>query len=464
MDRTLLLTTYQNAKAAFYLEDDVLLDAFLEDDQTRSHIGEIYVGKIKSLAEGIGAAFVEYEKGTVGFLPLSQIDLRQILNRTDPQKITAEQELLVQVYKDPMKHKDATLTTDLLFSGKYLILTPFSPGIRFSRKLKKDQKKTILEMMDQVLEELFGAKEVFTSRYGCIVRTNAIYCGYYDLFYEMHDLFHNACEIITKARTRTAFSLLYQDAPFYRRILRDQYDLSTLRVITDDPAIQGQLAPKDDYSIDAEFESAMSSLTEQQKAQLLGLMDKMQQKYEQKKSTGTLTELSVELWQDDTVPLKLKYKIGSAMEQALQKKVWLKSGAFLVIEPTEALTVIDVNSGKAQSRKFVPENFHLKINLEAAEEIARQLRLRNLSGMILVDFINMDQEESKQALMHEMKRQLLKDPNGANLVDITALGLVEITRKKNMPPLSEVAKKIRQAGDLSQKEQSADEDDVDDNV
>nr|MCR5282344.1 ribonuclease E/G [Lachnospiraceae bacterium] len=174
------------------------------------------------------------------------------------------------------------------------------------------------------------------------------------------------------------------------------------------------------------------------------LMDKMQQKFEQKKDAGTLTETSVRLWEDDTIPLKLRYKIGSAMEQALQKKVWLKSGAFLVIEPTEALTVIDVNSGKAQSRRFVPENFHLKINLEAAEEIARQLRLRNLSGMILVDFINMDQEESRQALVHEMRRLLLKDPNGANLVDITALGLVEITRKKTMPPLSEVAKKIRQ--------------------
>ena len=137
-----------------------------------------------------------------------------------------------------------------------------------------------------------------------------------------------------------------------------------------------------------------------------------------------------------------RYNIASEFEKALSKRVWLRSGGFLIIEPTEALTVIDVNSGKAASRKKVPEEFNLRINLEAAYEIARQLKLRNLSGIIIVDFINLDREENREELLHELGRLLRKDPIGAALVDMTGLGLVEITRKKTEAPLAEKAKQL----------------------
>ena len=440
--RELLLTSYKGAKAAFYLEDEVLMDIHLEIPTERSRLGEIYVGRIKSVADGIGAAFVEYDKDIVGFLPLSQIKPELILNRDMPQKITPEQELLVQVFKDPMKNKDATLTTDLMFSGKYLILTPRSPGIRFSRKLKKDEKRNLLNLVKKVIEDLFGDNELFLDHYGLIVRTNALYSDYYDIFYELHELFHNACEVIYKGKNRTAYSLLYRDAPFYRRVLRDQYDLSTIRVITDDKNIRDSILPKESWEEgDGELSAAISHLTNEERIRFLTLAESLKTKQEAifaRQQGG----LSITLWEDENYGLLDRFGIKAAVEKAVSKRVWLKSGAFLVIEHTEALTVIDVNSGKASSKKKSPEEFNLRVNLDAAREIARQLRLRNLSGIVIVDFINLDEQESRERLVHTLKRELQKDPVGAGLVDITALGLVEITRKKTSSPLGEKIKAL----------------------
>ena len=144
----------------------------------------------------------------------------------------------------------------------------------------------------------------------------------------------------------------------------------------------------------------------------------------------------IRYYEDALLPLYKLYSIESEIRNALRKKVWLKSGAYLIIEPTEALTVIDVNSGKNVTKKKSEESF-LKINLEAAKEIARQLRIRNISGVCIVDFISMESKESNETLMHEFRMELKKDPVGVQLVDITKLGLVELTRKKIKKSLKE---------------------------
>ncbi len=456
MDRRLVLTHYRGAKAVFLIEDDSLNGIWLETKADHSRIGEIYVGKIKSVADGIGAAFVEYEKGLVGFLPLAQIKPDMILNRDNPDKISPEQELLVQVYKDPMKHKDATLTTDLLFSGKYLILTPVSPGIRFSRKLKREQKKALLAVIDEVLTELFGSSEVFLSRYGLIVRTNAVFAGFMELFYELHELFHNAGQVKSISANRTAFTLLYRDCPFYQRVIRDQYDLPHIRIYTDDAAIKEELEPKQEWDYDTSDPTSIFHLNEEEKNRYAAFMQNFKDRAAPESRFGLRSDAAndettekdeapaneIILWNDPSYGLLQRYNIASEFEKALSKRVWLRSGGFLIIEPTEALTVIDVNSGKAASRKKVPEEFNLRINLEAAYEIARQLKLRNLSGIIIVDFINLDREENREELLHELGRLLRKDPIGAALVDMTGLGLVEITRKKTEAPLAEKAKQL----------------------
>lgn len=149
---------------------------------------------------------------------------------------------------------------------------------------------------------------------------------------------------------------------------------------------------------------------------------------------------SLRFYEDPAISLRLLYSLERGMEEALDTRVWLKCGGYLVIEPTEAMTVIDVNSGKNEAKK-AGEDTYYQVNLEAAEEVARQLRLRNLSGIIVVDFINMAEKEQQKALLEHLKSLTAEDPLHPRIVDMTPLGLVEITRKKTHPTLAEQFKK-----------------------
>ncbi len=154
-----------------------------------------------------------------------------------------------------------------------------------------------------------------------------------------------------------------------------------------------------------------------------------------------LLNKSLRLYEDPAISLRLLYSLERGLEEALDTRVWLKCGGYLVIEPTEAMTVIDVNSGKNESKKMGEETYY-QVNAEAAEEVARQLRLRNLSGIIIVDFINMAEKENRQKLLEYLKALTASDPQHPRIVDMTPLGLVEITRKKSHPTLAEQWKKI----------------------
>ena len=160
--------------------------------------------------------------------------------------------------------------------------------------------------------------------------------------------------------------------------------------------------------------------------------------YRQLSESGhkVFTQKSLRLYEDPTISLRLLYSLERGMEEALDTRVWLKCGGYLVIEPTEAMTVIDVNSGKNEAKK-VGEDTYFQVNLEAAEEVARQLRLRNLSGIIIVDFINMAERERQKELMEALRDLTAGDPQHPRIVDMTPLGLVEITRKKSHPTLAE---------------------------
>ena len=147
------------------------------------------------------------------------------------------------------------------------------------------------------------------------------------------------------------------------------------------------------------------------------------------------------MYDDPDISLRLLYSLERGIDEALDTRVWLKCGGYLVIEPTEAMTVIDVNSGKNESKKMGEETYY-QVNAEAAEEVARQLRLRNLSGIIIVDFINMAEKENRQKLLEYLKTLTTQDPQHPRIVDMTPLGLVEITRKKSHPTLAEQWKKI----------------------
>lgn len=286
----------------------------------------------------------------------------------------------VQVVKEASKNKEAVLTTRLSLSGIYSIVEYGSSNISVSKKITGDKRQSL--------------KSIFESpKYGVIIRTNSNFAtNISDISDEVDNLTLCMDDIIDKSHTREQFSLLYQSDPQYLRFIKGLPVNSYERIITD-----------------------------------------MEDIYQ------SLVSLGATLYTDDYSFSKL-YSLETKIEELLSKRIWLKSGSNIIIDYTEAMTVIDVNSAKNLSKKEQEENI-LNLNKEAAFEISRQLRLRNISGIIIIDFINMHKEENIQELIKYIKDQFLKDNVRCEYVDITKLGLIEVVRKKIKPPIYEILNK-----------------------
>ena len=391
----LLLTHYEGHKAAFLLENDRLMQVVLSGNSPYA-IGDIYVGRVKNIVKGMDAAFVELSPGSVGFLPFSHFNPKTVLNRPDATQIKCGDEIMVQVSKEPHKTKEATLTTDISFAGKYLVLIPYSHGIHYSKRFDSQSKDRLRTEITDVVLQLFGDMDVFLQHYGLVVRTNAINAPFQELSRELHDLFHKAGEILAVADKRTVFSCLYKEDSFFDRVLNLNFVTETTEIITDDATTYHEL-------------SVVAPLR---------------------------------FYDDTRITMHSLYGLEEKVKEALSKKVWLKCGGYLIIEPTEALTVIDVNSGKTSKakNKLSSEEFHHTVNCEAVPEIMRQIRLRNLSGIIIVDFLKTD-VSNNQELLDRLRTEAAKDPTLTVIVGMTTLGLVEITRKKTEASLYEKLKK-----------------------
>ena len=218
---------------------------------------------------------------------------------------------------------------------------------------------------------------------------------------------------------RTCYSLLEQGTPPYIQSLRDAKKGTLSEIITDVP----EYAKKIEAWLEEEKEADKEQKENQPPAD--------------KNESINQAVPNLSLYTDENLPLMKLYRLESVLKSASDRRVWMKSGGYLVIEPTEALTVIDVNTGKYTGKKTPAETI-FKINLEAAHEVARQLSLRNLSGIIIVDFIDMESKEDQETLMRTLGEELSRDPVKTILVDMTRLGLVEITRKKVRRPLHEI--------------------------
>ena len=298
-------------------------------------------------------------------------------------------ELVVQISREAIKTKAPTVTSNLSFTGRYAVLTHGNTRIGVSSKIPKSLRETYKK-------ELSGLQN---DDFGIIVRTNAKDALFQDVADEINALREEYYSLIQTAQTRVCFSCLKSAPPSYIADLKNVYMDGMEAIIVGD---------KDLYTrIRLYFQSELP-----EKLDLLKLYD------------------------DPSFPLDKLYSTRSILDKALAERAWLKTGGYLIIQPTEALTVIDVNSGKNTSKKDSEEGA-LKVNLEAAREAARQIRLRNLSGIIIVDFINQKEEENTRKLLHEFKYFLAQDPIQTTLVDMTALGLVEVTRKKIRRPLYE---------------------------
>lgn len=356
-----------------------------------SLLGNIYIGRVQKVVKNIGAAFIEIEKGFPCYYPLEDCKNPIYTKKINSPAMVAGDEVLVQVKREALKTKPPALTANLNFTGKYLVLTTGVLHIGASAKLEPETKERLKALVSAAAD----------GRYGFIIRTNAGYASDEEILKEADALISLCESIVEKAKYRSCFTQMYHLPAPWLSLLRDTYDRG-LSILTDDRELYGQM-----------------------------------QTFLQATHPEDLHRLS--LYEDSLLPLAKLYSLERELKEALSERVWLKSGAYLVIQPTEALTVIDVNTGKYESKKKKQDTF-LKINLEAAQEIARQLRLRNISGIILVDFINMASDEDKETLMNTLRELLHRDPVKAALVDMTALNLVEITRKKVRRSLAEQIK------------------------
>ena len=394
MAKKLIITRLRDKIISSLFDDNELLQINVENENESSLLGNIYVGKVKNIVKNINAAFVEIENGQMCYLSLS--DAKQPIYTTShpAENVRIGDELLVQVSKEDVKTKAPVATTNLNFTGKYIVLVHGKPGIGISSKIEneKDRKR-----FKKLLGPLIGEK------HGFIVRTNACNASDDEIRKEYQillALYENMKEF---GIHRLRFSKLYQTPKAYICSLRDTLSNDIEAFVTDDTTLYTEIK---EYLATYQVED--------------------------------LGKLS--LYTDSMLPLIKLYGIETKLENALREKVWLNCGGSLIIQPTEALTVIDVNTGKAVSGKKNVEDTFLKVNLEAAKEIAKQIRLRNLSGIIIIDFIDMTLEENKQRLLYTLNNYLKEDPIKTVLVDMTALNLVEITRKKIRKPLYEQIK------------------------
>ncbi len=372
------------------------------DDGSASLLGNIYVGKVENIAANINSAFVDIGGGINAYYSLTDNKEHIFADRnssmTDRKRdLVIGDEIIVQVERDAVKTKAPVLTSNLCFTGRFLVLSAGKKQISFSSKINDASwKQEMLGLLNEHKDDDFGL----------IVRTNALSADTDSILKELDKLKSQYEAVLSEASFRTSKSLLYGSPPDYIASLRDTYKSSMEEIVTDDEDIYEQIR---DYLTDSQPEDLAK----------------------------------LRLYSDPMVSLKKVYPVDKTIEEALSDRIWLDCGGYLVIEQTEAMAVVDVNTGRYSERKNIQDTF-LKINLQAAKEIAFQMRLRNLSGIIIVDFIDMERPTDKEILLKALTSACESDPIKTTVVDMTRLNLVEITRKKTRRPFHEQMRKGRQ--------------------
>lgn len=389
MSDKIIITRMDEKIVTTMIEHGKIVEFNVENSENTSILGNIYTAKVKNIVKNINAAFVDVADGRTCYYSLDENKRHHFLHASNHKHLVPGDEILVQISRENVKTKQPTVTANLNFTGKYLVLTSKKYEVGISKKIRDDKRCQELKLL---------ANRFIREDFGVIFRTNAMTATDQEILCEANMLIGQYDAVCQKASYRNSCQLIYEAPRGYLSLIRDQKQTCLIEILTDQ---------KDIYETIADY---------------------LQQSGEQQKV--------LQLFEKDDVRLDQIYRISHELEQALQEKVWLKSGGYLVIQPTEAMVVIDVNTGKAIRGKRVEEHF-LKINLEAAKEIGRQLRLRNLSGIIIVDFIDMKEKQSEIRLMNEMQKILHQDRIKTMLVDMTKLHLVEITRKKVRKPLYE---------------------------
>lgn len=382
---------------AAIIEDEKVVEVLIEREEERRINANIYKGKVANVLPGMESAFVNIGLEKNAFLYVN--DLREfeekyldgICNSERPIEdiLTVGDEVVVQVLSEPRGTKGARVTTHYTIPGKYLVLMPNNNHIAISKKIKEEEERNRLEEI---------VRDLKPENMGVIIRTAAQGKSIFHFEREMEYLVKKWEDIEKKTSTAKIGEVLYKDNGIVATVLRDIFSNEIDELVIDNEEAYWEVI---DY-INAFSEKILKT--------------------------------KIKLYNDDEIGIFERYGIEKEIENALKEEVRLECGGYLVIQKTEALISIDVNTGK-NTGSYNLEQTVLNTNLEAAREIPRQLRLRNLGGIIIIDFIDMRLEEDKLKVLEALEQNLSKDRIKNNIVHFTDLGLIEMTRKRTGKPL-----------------------------
>ncbi len=400
-------TPYENRIAL--VENGTLIQFNLERLSERGLIGNIYLGRVVRVLPGINAAFIDIGMERTGFLYVDDVvqNTERIPgNSEEPERektaakstggaaiqdlLKENQTILVQIAKEPIGSKGARLTCNITLPCRNLVYMPQTDHIGISRKIEDEEVRR--QLRDKI-------KELRPSGAGFIIRTVAEHISSEEIEADMEFLLLLWDEILSKSEKTTAPCLLYRDLDIIRRAVRDYFHEDIKQLVVDDRDVYAELV-----------------------------------RYARIFAPSLEPKI---FHHDSSYPLFEAYGIEMDVNSALDKKVWLRSGGYIIIEPTEALTVIDVNTGRFVGKNDLAETI-FKTNMEAVKEIAYQIRLRNIGGIIIIDFIDMDDEEDREELYEAFKKAMEDDKSKVNILKLSEFGLVQMTRKRLSESLTQI--------------------------
>ncbi len=381
MSKKYIITAINNIICGFLINDGnaEVIRAY----EPESILGNIYVGRVSNIVQNINSAFIDIQKGLSCYMSLEDYSGK---------KLKIGDLLPVQLSKEAIKTKAPSVTTRLSLDGEYVVVM-VDGKIGVSSKIKSEARREELKsIINSSMAKFESMKKTNDLNFGIIVRTKAESASEEDIESETIRLLCKLDDIVHKSAYLTAYSCIFEKCPM---IVKDiiSYKSENIEIITDLQEVL-KVCKKNNFS-------------------------------------------DMSLYSDENVTLDTLYGLKNLINKSLNKRVYLKSGAYIVIDHTEAMTVIDVNSGKAIKGTSKEEKVYA-INLEAAKEIINQLILRDISGIIIIDFISMSKEINNNQLLKELKTFAEADKTQTTVVDITRLGLIEITRKRVRKPLHEI--------------------------
>ena len=422
MKKEILISEDKYESRCAILENGLLSEIYIERQNEQRVLANIYKGRVDNVLPGMQIAFVEIGLEKHGFLHASDIEYsfedieddnastkihadlddsppRRQGRKTEPaitDVIETGQEILVQVAKAAMGTKGARITSTVSLPGKYVVYLPTSSSVGISRRIESAEERLRLKDLVQSFRT--------DTEGGFIIRTAAEGKSKENLAAEVNYLLNTWKKINQKASRVRAPSLIHKDLGFTERIIRDYFNSDVDELIIDSKP---------------QYETAINYFT------LLLPEFKSRVKFYKTKSISMMEKFGIE----------------TGLKKALGQKVWLRSGAYIIIEQTEAMVSIDVNTGKFTGENDAG-NTILKANLEAAEEIVRQLRLRDLGGIVVIDFIDMDRHEDRRKVYQALQQEIKRDRAKTNILRISELGLVEMTRQRTRPSITSVLTQI----------------------